>query len=139
MQKQPPEVFCKRGVFRNFRKFTGKQLCQSFFFNKVAGLSPAILLNKRLWHRYFPVNFAKFLRTHFSKTPPVAASVNGNLWIFSFVKWHPYKEKSKENACKSYQIPVWKLSHLPIRNLISTCNCRVKSVSAGWVEISSPP
>ena len=26
---------------------------------------PAILLKKRLWHWCFPVNFAKFLRTHF--------------------------------------------------------------------------
>ena len=34
-----PEVFCKKGVLRNFAKFTGKQLCQSLFFNKVAGLS----------------------------------------------------------------------------------------------------
>ena len=38
----------------------GVHLCQSLFFNK-----PASLLKKRLWHRYFPVNFAKFLRTHF--------------------------------------------------------------------------
>ena len=34
-----PEVFCKKGVLRNFAKFTGKYLCQSLFFNKVAGLS----------------------------------------------------------------------------------------------------
>ena len=27
-QKQPPEVFCKKSVFRNLAKFTGKQLCQ---------------------------------------------------------------------------------------------------------------
>ena len=33
------------------------------FFNKVAGLSP--LLKKRLWHRCFSVNFAKFLRKSF--------------------------------------------------------------------------
>ena len=33
-----PDVFCKKGVFRNFTKFTGKYLCQSLFFNKVAGL-----------------------------------------------------------------------------------------------------
>ena len=26
---------------------------------------PATLLKKRLWHRYFPVNFEKFLRTPF--------------------------------------------------------------------------
>ena len=29
----------------------------------VSGLRPATLLKKSLWHRYFPVNFAKFLRT----------------------------------------------------------------------------
>ena len=33
------EVFCKKGVLRNFAKFTGKHLCQSLFFNKVAGLA----------------------------------------------------------------------------------------------------
>ena len=55
----------KKGVLRNFAKFTGKYLCQSLFFNKIAGLGPATLLKKRLWHRCFPVNFAKFLRTPF--------------------------------------------------------------------------
>ena len=60
-----PEVFCKKFVFRNFAKFKGKHLCQSRFFNKVAGLRPATLLKKRLWHRYFPVTFAKFLKTSF--------------------------------------------------------------------------
>ena len=39
IQKQPPEVFYKKGVLENFVKFTRKHLCQSFFFNKVAGLS----------------------------------------------------------------------------------------------------
>ena len=29
------------------------------------GLRPATLLKKNLWHRCFPVNFAKFLRTPF--------------------------------------------------------------------------
>ena len=32
-----PEVFCKKGVLRNFAKFTGKHLCQDLLFNKVAG------------------------------------------------------------------------------------------------------
>ena len=27
--------FVKKGVLRNFTKFTGKHLCQSLFFNKV--------------------------------------------------------------------------------------------------------
>ena len=34
-----PEVFCKKGVFRNFAKLTGKHLCQGLFFNKVAAIS----------------------------------------------------------------------------------------------------
>ena len=36
-QKQPPEVFCKKGILRNFAKLTGKNLCQSLSFNNVAG------------------------------------------------------------------------------------------------------
>ena len=31
------EVFCKKGVFRNFAKYTGKHQCQSLFLSKVAG------------------------------------------------------------------------------------------------------
>ena len=34
-----PEVFCKKGVLRNFAKFLRKHLCQSLFFNKVACFS----------------------------------------------------------------------------------------------------
>ena len=54
-----------KGVLRNFTKFTGKHLCQSLFFNKVAGLMPATLLKKRLSCRCFSVNFVKFLRSPF--------------------------------------------------------------------------
>ena len=47
VQKQPAEVLCKKGVLRNFAKFTEKQLCQRLFFNKVAGW-PATLFKNRL-------------------------------------------------------------------------------------------
>ena len=57
----------RKGVLGNFAKFTGKHLCQSLFFNKFAGLGPATLLKKRFWHRCFPMNFAKLLRTTFSQ------------------------------------------------------------------------
>ena len=46
LQKQPPEVFCKK---------------------RCTKAPPATLLKKRLRHRCFPVNFAKFLRTPFSQ------------------------------------------------------------------------
>ena len=42
-----PEVFCKKGVLKNFAKFAGKHLCQSLFFNEVAGLRPFI--EHRCW------------------------------------------------------------------------------------------
>ena len=60
-----PEVFLKKGVLRNFTKFTRKHLCLSLFFNKVASFSPATLLKNRLWYGCFPVNFVKFLKTSF--------------------------------------------------------------------------
>ena len=63
--KQPPEVFCKKSILRNFAKFTGKHLCESLYFNKFAGLRPATLLKQRLWHRCLPVTVVKFLRTPF--------------------------------------------------------------------------
>ena len=57
----------KKGVLRNFAKFTWKYLCQGLFLIKmqVLGLKPATLLKKRLLHKGFPANFAKFLRTPF--------------------------------------------------------------------------
>ena len=64
-QKQPPKVFSKKGVLRNFEKFTGKHLRQCLFFNKVTRLMPSTLLKTRLWHRCFPVNFVKCSRTPF--------------------------------------------------------------------------
>ena len=39
----------KKDVLRNFAKFTGKHLCQSLFFNEVAGLRPETLSKKKLW------------------------------------------------------------------------------------------
>ena len=47
----------KIGILRNCTKFTEKHLYQS--------LMPAILFKKRHWHRCFPVNFVKFLKTPF--------------------------------------------------------------------------
>ena len=55
----------KKGILRNFTKFTEKHLFQNLFFDKVTGFRPAPLRKKRLWHRCFPLNFAKLLRTLF--------------------------------------------------------------------------
>ena len=55
----------KKRVLTNFAKSTEKHLRQGLFFGKVASLRPATLLKKRIWHRCFLVNFAKFLNTPF--------------------------------------------------------------------------
>ena len=110
---------CKKGILKNFAKFTGKHLCKSLFFNKLyskrdpgtgvflwilrnflehlfyrtspgdcfcisfylrkhplttanaavrrcySDLKACNFIEKRLQHRCFPVNTAKFLRTAF--------------------------------------------------------------------------
>ena len=72
-------MYCRKGVLRNFATFTGKHLWQSLVFNKVAGLRPATLLKKRLWHRCFPVNFVKFLTT------PFLQNTSGRLLLLRFL------------------------------------------------------
>ena len=52
-----PEVFCKKGVLKNFTKFTGKHLYQSLFFNKVAGLKPPA--------QVFPCEFSEVFKNSF--------------------------------------------------------------------------
>ena len=43
-QKQPLELFCKKGVLRNFANFTGKHLCWSLFLIELQTFRPAALL-----------------------------------------------------------------------------------------------
>ena len=43
-QKQPPKLLCKKGVFRNFASFTGRQLCWSLFLIELQTFRPAALL-----------------------------------------------------------------------------------------------
>ena len=52
-QKEPPEVFSKKGVLKNLANFTGKHLCWSHFLIKLQA--------------YFPVKSAKFVTTHILK------------------------------------------------------------------------
>ena len=52
-------------------------LRQSPFYNKVADVQTATLLKKkRLWHRYFPVDFAEFLGTFFVEDLQATAFVS---------------------------------------------------------------
>ena len=62
IQKQHSQMFFKIGALKNFLILTRKHLCWSLFLNKVSGLRLATLTKKRLRHRCFPVNIAKFSR-----------------------------------------------------------------------------
>ena len=55
-RSNPLEVFCKKGVLKNFAKFRGKNLCLS-------RLQPATLLKRNSGTGV--LSFAKFLRTTF--------------------------------------------------------------------------
>ena len=62
-----PEVFWKKDVLRNLTKFTGKHLCQSLFFNKVARLETLA--------QVFSREFSQISRNIFlHRAPLVAAS-----------------------------------------------------------------
>ena len=82
------DVFCKKGVLRNFAKFTGKHLCQSLYFNKVAGLRPEAcnVIKIETLAQLFSCEFWEISINTFSyKTLPVAASggylnVSRNSW-----------------------------------------------------------
>ena len=57
-------------VFLEISQNSQENSCARVFFNKVAGLRPATLFKKRLCHRCFLVNFAKFLKTPFLQNIP---------------------------------------------------------------------
>ena len=69
-----PKVFCKKGVLRNFAKFTGKHLCQILFLIRLQA-EACIFIKKETLAQVFSSEFYKISKNTFSyRTPPVAAS-----------------------------------------------------------------
>ena len=63
----------------------------------VAGLRPGTLSKKRLWHRCFPANFSKFLRTPFlQNTSGVTAFLYTGLMTVH-MKYFGYFEKNEKH------------------------------------------
>ena len=71
--KQPPEVSLKKGVLRNFAKFTGKYLDQRSFFNKVAGS-----IKKESLAQVFSCEFCEISKNTFSGRTPLVDSFSRN-------------------------------------------------------------
>ena len=81
---------CVKKCSQKFRKIYRKTPAPEslFYQNCRLRLRPTTLLKERLWHRCFPVNFAKSLTTTFlKKTIPVAASKSTKIERKTF----PYK------------------------------------------------
>ena len=82
-----PEVFCEKGVLRNFGKFTGKHLCQNLFLIKLQACE-----------------FSEISKnTFFYRTPPVAASVYSLLVIFNLAYGQLYHWQS---LIVSHNLPI---------------------------------
>ena len=73
-------MFCRKGVLRNFAKFTGKHLCQSLFLNKVSGLNFFFIPGKNLlektgnntqieWQTLKPDTYMKFSKFYYVASP----------------------------------------------------------------------
>ena len=101
-------MFCKKGVLRNFAKFTGKHLCQSIFLNKVLQLYKKETLAQVFSCEFceiFEINF--FHRTPLVAASNVTASLSRNLETFNFF-WVPILQTTVWNKC--YQISIWLVS-----------------------------
>ena len=59
------EMSCKKGVPKNFTKFTGKHLCWSLFLIKLQAVRLVQLIKKRLQIKGFPVSFGKNFKNTF--------------------------------------------------------------------------
>ena len=71
------EVFCENGVLENITKFTGKYLCQSLLFDKVAGLRSEVcnFIKKDTLAQVFSCEFCEIFKNNlFYGTPLMAAS-----------------------------------------------------------------
>ena len=67
MQKQPPEVFCKKRCSQKFHNIHSKAPVLEFLFNKVIGLQGCNFIKKKFHHICFRAKFATFLRTSILK------------------------------------------------------------------------
>ena len=69
IQKQPPEVFYKKYVAKNFAQLTEEHLWCNLFFNKVAGLRHATVFKEESTTRVFSCEFFEdFNSIFFHKT-----------------------------------------------------------------------
>ena len=86
-QNQLLEVFYKKGVLIIFAKFTGKHLCQSLFFNKVAGVSLQLYSKRDFDTNVFLWILRIFKNTYFKEhlRTTVSDRINTSEFLLAFM------------------------------------------------------
>ena len=99
-----PEMFCRKGVLENFAKSTGNHLCQSLFFNKVAG-GACNFIKKETLAQVFSCKFCEISKNTFShRTPPVAASICSRVSLFLNLCRNSNIQETILTACKIFLV-----------------------------------
>ena len=80
------EVFCKKGFLKDFAKITGKHLCRSLLFNKVAG-SVYNFIKKETLAPVFPCEFCKNFKSTFLMQHPRWLPLKVSFCNVSYRQW----------------------------------------------------
>ena len=111
------------GVLRNFPKFTGKHLCHSLFFNKVAGL------RLQVFSKFAKIcEFCEISKnTFYYRTPLVAAMIRFWIFYFSISVSLIEKNSSKQKYAKFSN---------KTRTICTTSSLTIKAITMlGWLFI----
>ena len=107
------------------------------FLNKVAGLVwPAALWKKRLWHRCFPVNVAKFLRTSFLQITSARLLLFflKMILIFKLRATCKLKTKALKNTCAEVDIYILILWTHSFLNWFNIWKCAIKLTNIRYLN-----
>ena len=107
------QVFNKKAALKNFAIFTEKHLPSSLFLNKNVGLQSWNFIKKRLQHRFFPANIAKFFRTPvlenicerlFERFSTWASNITSNMGIEEDIFSKTKQNKTIQNLARSKKL-----------------------------------
>ena len=117
-QKQPPEVFYKKGVIKNFSKFAGNNCARITFIKLQAWTWACNFIKKDTLAQMLSCEFCEtFKNTSFSyRTPPVTASACPRVYTFNprLSGWVRLEVGGRQN----YPAPCLNL----VRNMLETWN-----------------
>ena len=117
----------KKDVFQNFTKFTGKHLCQSLFFDNVAGLKSVTLLKRGSDTDVFSCEFCEIFKNTFFTT---SGRLLLFIWRLEIILLTTLLNKNK--AYHHYIIHVRCVQYLLFRNYSLLNASRIFPLQHGW-------